>query len=99
MQRRKQTNVGALPPHPRDLSLCSPKLEGGKQKGSEPNGTLPSSFGPHAGARVVSQQSPILRVGAAGYVNVPFGTTGNQSRVLITVKGTNRTNQQAPPMS
>jgi hypothetical protein len=86
---RTRSKVGALPPHPRDLSLRGPKLVW-QEKRSPRGGELPSSFGHRDGARVASQQSPILRAGARVYASSPGVASSRRFRVLIIVKGTNR---------
>ena len=56
-------DAGALPPHPRDLSLCAPPAGLGKEERAEHDEARPASRKAiHVGAPVASQQSRILRV-------------------------------------
>jgi putative transposase len=55
-------NSGALPPNPRDLSLCAPPAVGGTKNGPGAVSRPDSRKAIHVGAPVASQQSRILRV-------------------------------------
>jgi putative transposase len=58
---RKDPSAGALPPHPRDLSLCAPPAGWGKKNGSSAQARPASRKAVRVGAPVASQQSRILR--------------------------------------
>ena len=57
----QEKDAGALPPHPRDLSLCAPPAGWGKKKGSSTVARPASRKAIRDGAPVASQQSRILR--------------------------------------
>lgn len=57
----KAQDAGALPPHPRDLSLCAPPAGVGKKNGSSTEARPASRKAIRVGAPVASQQSRILR--------------------------------------
>ena len=65
----KESNSGALPPNPRDLSRCPPPAVSGKKNGSSNRARPESRKAIHLGAPVASQQSRILRVDGSSVAN------------------------------
>jgi len=57
-----QRDPGALPPDPRDLTLCAPPAVSGKKNGPGSDARPARRKAIHVGAPVASQQSRILRV-------------------------------------